>query len=347
MNKYKILHLEDNVNDSELLQFVLQNGGLKYDYKRVDNKNDYVKELSSGIYDIVIADYSLPLYSGYQALELARQYNPHIPFIFVSGTLGEENAISMLKQGASDYLLKGNLKRLISAIEHSINESNTKVEKIKAEEKLRDSLKEKELLLREIHHRVKNNLQIISSLVKLQAVSQKNKETQDILLETNNRIMAMSIIHQKLYQSVNISKVNFEEYPKSLMSYLSNIYSDKKSNIRFNVNVDNVNLDVDTSVPCGLLMNEIITNSLKHAFDERGGEINLEMKKHNDNKYYLIISDNGKGLGFDFDEYSGDTLGVQLIRALVNQLDGNLEIDSSMGTKYSISFNRLKYSERT
>jgi two-component sensor histidine kinase len=108
-----------------------------------------------------------------------------------------------------------------------------------------------------------------------------------------------------------------------------------------------VNLDVDTSVPCGLLMNEIITNSLKHAFDERGGEINLEMKKHNDNKYYLIISDNGKGLGFDFDEYSGDTLGVQLIRALVNQLDGNLEIDSSMGTKYSISFNRLKYSERT
>jgi two-component sensor histidine kinase len=277
---------------------------------------------------------------------MARALDPHIPFIFVSGTLGEENAVNMLKQGASDYLVKGNLRRLVTAIERSINESKTQAEKIRAEEKLKDSLKEKELLLREIHHRVKNNLQIVSSLVKLQALNQKNKEMQNILFETNNRIMAMSIIHQKFYQSENLSNVNFEDYPKSLINYLSTIYSNKNFNINFKVRVDNVALDMDTCVPCGLLINEIITNSIKHAFDEKGGEVYVELKKHGNDKFYLIVSDNGRGLDFDFHEYKGDTLGLQLIRSLVNQLDGTLKIDNTNGTKYEIDFTKMNYTER-
>jgi two-component sensor histidine kinase/PAS domain-containing protein len=207
------------------------------------------------------------------------------------------------------------------------------------EEKIKASLKEKEVLLKEIHHRVKNNMQIISSMLGLQSNTVMDEKFNDMLRDSQNRIKSMALIHEKLYQSQNMANVNFEEYINSLVINLYSSYNINRNKINLNIDICDVIFNIDTAIPLGLIINEIISNSLKHAFpDGRNGEIYLRLSKTTDNKYELVIKDNGVGIPSNVDANTTKTLGLKLIYALIEQIDGSISVDKIEGSCYFIEF---------
>ncbi|HTX61659.1 MAG TPA: PAS domain S-box protein, partial [Methanobacterium sp.] len=220
-------------------------------------------------------------------------------------------------------------------------------EREKADTQIVNSLKEKEILLKEIHHRVKNNLQIISSLLDLQETYVKGDETAvNVLKESQNRVLSMAMIHEMLYQSKDLSHINFADYLRSLVSSLFHTYG-MESRVIMVINVDKFFLNVETSVPLGLIISELLSNSLKYAFPgDRIGKLTISIG-HVDNDFELIISDDGVGFpeGIDFRNVNS-SLGLQLVNSLVNQLDGSIELDRSKGTKFIIKFKELNYLQR-
>jgi PAS domain S-box-containing protein len=212
-------------------------------------------------------------------------------------------------------------------------------ERKQADEKIKASLKEKDVLLKEIHHRVKNNLQIISSLLKLQSSSIKDKHTLEMFKDSQSRIRTMALIHEKLYQSQDISRVNFVEYISNLAANLFRSYELVTTAINPIINVENIFLEIDVAVPCGLIINEIVSNSLKYAFpDRRKGEIQIHLYFFNEHEIKLIVSDNGIGLPKYLDFKNTETLGLQLVSNLVEQLEGTIEVNGNSGTEFIIKF---------
>lgn len=213
------------------------------------------------------------------------------------------------------------------------------------EDKIKASLHEKEVLLMEIHHRVKNNLQIISSLLNLQSRGIDNEEVQEVFKESQARVKSMAMVHEKLYQSQNLSRIQFKDYILSLVNNLLQTYLRDPSGIQLKTDIDDVYIDINTAVPSGLIINEIISNSLKYAFDDDRGEIKISLRK-DDDEMVLKISDNGKGFSKDFDFRTTETLGLQLVNSLVQQLDGKIELDKTKGVGFRITFKELKYENR-
>ena len=207
-----------------------------------------------------------------------------------------------------------------------------------AESKLIISLKEKEVLLKEIHHRVKNNLQVVSSLLYLQSKKTSHYQTLEMLNESQNRIKSMALIHEKLYQSKDIGRIDFSEYVESLISHLSRSYGSHLKTVTVEVNINSVFLSIDKAIPCGLIINELVSNCMKYAFpDKREGEIQIEMKAQNGN-VNMGIYDNGIGFPKDLDINKTETLGLQLVNALTAQLGGNIILDRDTGTRFTILF---------
>lgn len=204
-----------------------------------------------------------------------------------------------------------------------------------------ESLKEKEILLKEIHHRVKNNLQVISSILNLQSSFVTDENTLEILQESRNRIRSMAIIHENLYRTEDFSSINFSSYLENLLSNLVSSYRINEEVI-LATNLEDVDLVLDQAIPCGLLVNELITNALKYAWKqgEKGTiTIRLFQKK---STIHLYIFDDGIGLPFDFHEKKTETLGLQLVETLIEQLDGELSVQNENGTKYFIKFENTK-----
>jgi two-component system response regulator len=470
----KILILEDVPFDAELINRELERSGMKFSSIRVEEEEDYLRELKSFKPDVILADHSLPHFDGISALKIAKVKSPDVPFIFVSGKMGEDFAIEALKCGATDYVLKGSLSKIVHAVNRALEEVkehskrklaeealrnshrqlmeaqkighigswewdletlemscsdefynimkldpivfgksyeammdiihpedrpsvqksiNHAIKELKpfsndyriirpdgsirtlsskgevitdssgkplrivgteqditeqkiAEEKIKSSLKEKEILLQEIHHRVKNNLQVISSLLRLQSRYIKDQEAIDIFKETQNRVRSIAILHEKLYQSDDLAKIKFDEYVRILAEDLLYFYELDKGNIKMDIDVEDVSLNIETAIPCGLLIDEMVANSLKYAFpDERIGEIKIEL--HSDeNSFNLMVSDNGVGIPNNIDTEKSDTFGMQLIKYLTKQLKGTMELDKSNGTKYNLIFNELEYKDR-
>ena len=217
----------------------------------------------------------------------------------------------------------------------------------RAKNKIKDSLEEKELLLREVHHRVKNNLQIISSLLNLQSGYIKDEKDLELFKDSQSRVKSMAFIHEQLYQSSNFINIEFSEYVHNLVTYLLHYYTLDPDLIELNINVEDVSLDLNTSIPCGLIVNELVTNSLKHAFKNgENGEIYINLHSVEDNKYVLIVQDNGIGFPEGFDFENTQTLGLQLVNSLVMQLDGTIKLDNTNGTRFEIIFNKIEYKDR-
>jgi PAS domain S-box-containing protein len=213
----------------------------------------------------------------------------------------------------------------------------------KMEEELKKSLNEKEMLLKEIHHRVKNNLMVISSLLNLQSNYIKNKEDFDMFLESQNRAKSMALIHELLYRSDDLKRIDFGDYMDNLIKDLFNTYVDDPQHLKLNLDLQNIKLDINTSIPLGLIVNELVSNSLKHAFSNgKEGEINISLKVEKD-EYILIVGDNGVGIPDDIDFKNTDSLGLQLINNLTKQIDGKIELDKSHGTEFSIRFEETSY----
>jgi len=209
------------------------------------------------------------------------------------------------------------------------------------QEKITSSLHEKEVLLKEIHHRVKNNLQIIISLLNLQSDYIKDEQTLKAVTDGQNRVRSMALVHEKFYQSEEVAEINFEEYTQKLCRFLYQSYGNGSDRIKINIESDpDIAFDMDTAMPCGLLLNEIVSNSYKYAFpDERNGEIAIEFRRPAHQRIRMIIRDNGIGLPEGFSVDSAESLGMQLVQALTNQLDGKLDVTNSKnGTRFEIEF---------
>jgi Signal transduction histidine kinase len=219
-----------------------------------------------------------------------------------------------------------------------------------ATDKLKSSLNEKKVLIKEIHHRVKNNMQIISSLLNLQSQHLKDDEkvAATVLKESQNRVRSMAMIHEKLYQSKDFTHIRFEDYIKRLLSDLFYSYNTSSDQVKLVVDVEDVNLNMETAVPCGLIISELFSNSLKYAFPEgRVGEIKVSLKQETDDqRFVLTVADDGVGLPPDLDFKNTMTLGLELVNNLTKQIDGEIELDRSHGTEFKIRFNELEYKKR-
>ena len=464
--KLNVLHLEDSLPDFEIIGELLKDGGYDLTAYRVETEEELVLALTRGGYDIILADFKLPGFDGLAALRLSVEICPYIPFICVSGSIGEETATELIKQGAVDYVLKDRLERLPFAIRRALDEAEEKnarrraetavqesearyrsifenavegifqaspegqfiavnpamarihgftspeemiagmadseghlyvdlrdreryagalkakgvvnnfearmfrkdgtiiwtstnaravrngegrishfdgtVEDItsrkRADEQLKNSLREKEVLLKEIHHRVKNNLQVMSSLLNLQSQYLSDPKAKDILRTSMDRIKSMAFMHDKLCMSENLSSILFPEYVKDLTHSLVSTYATGRE-IILTLDITPVSFDIDTAMPLGLAINELVSNALKHAFPEKKEEciVAIDLSR-DDTVMTLVISDNGIGFPENIDFADTQSLGMQLVTTLVDQLEGTIELTRGEGTEFKITF---------
>lgn len=258
---------------------------------------------------------------------------------------GQEHTGEVKEDNLGGYFLvtaspiKDNTGKLLGSVHIARNITERK----KMEEQIKKSLEEREMLIKEIYHRVKNNLMVISSLLNLQARYIKDKKTQDIFKESQNRARSMALIHEKLYQAANLKEIDFGDYVQKLSLELFRTYSDKSRNINLDFEVENHQLDINTAVPLGLIVNELISNSLKHAFmDNEKGRIIVKFVKENE-KYIFEVSDDGMGLPENFDIEKNDSLGLRLVISLVDQISGELDYDGYKGTRFTIKFKEEEF----
>lgn len=272
----------------------------------------------------------------WNTIQEAIKSNKPFKLVYIIKTVNLEKKY-VWEQGRGIYSPKGELISLEGFI---TDITDSKI----AEKELKRSLDEKKILLQEIHHRVKNNMQIVSSLLSLQSHYVDNEETLDNLKESRDRIKAMAMVHEKLYQSKNISSIDFADYINSLVMQLESSYKIDKSLIKTKIDVENIYLDINTAIPCGLIINELISNIIKHAFkDKEKGLIKIKFSRK-DIDYTLSVEDNGVGLPSDINIENSDTLGLMLINALIEQINGTLEIKVDNGTQFIIKFrNILKF----
>ncbi len=207
------------------------------------------------------------------------------------------------------------------------------------------SLKEKEYLLKEIHHRVKNNLQVISSLLNMQSREANDPEMLDVIKEGQSRVKAMSLIHQKLYQTDNLSEIDFEEYSQQLIDQLATLYKRDGLELEKTIIARDIKLDIDTAIPLGLILNELISNSFKYAFKEmEKGELQISLERLSKEDLKLTVFDNGVGLPGNLDLSTVKSLGLKLVNILTKQLKGNMNFSNENGARFEIEFKDLRMS---
>jgi two-component sensor histidine kinase len=212
----------------------------------------------------------------------------------------------------------------------------TERERAKAE--LQESLREKEMLLREVHHRVKNTLQIISSLLYLQSEKAEEIGAGDILQSSRDQVRSMALVHERLYGSEDLARVDFGEYLQSLRTSLLQTYGGASRGIEVKVDADAALVDIDLATPCGLIVNELVSNALKYAFDhQEQGEVGIGFYADGE-QFVLTVHDNGIGLPEEADLQHGQSLGLTLVQSLVEQLHGTMRIDRGLGSRFTIVF---------
>jgi len=207
----------------------------------------------------------------------------------------------------------------------------------KIEDELKDANHKNEMLLKEIHHRVKNNMQIISSILNLQSLFLEDKNLQEALNDCKNRVKSMGFIHEKLYSSGDFSQINMEDYVNTLSAEIFKSYRASTHQLTLEMDIENIKLDINQAIPTGLIINELLTNSIKYAFPHKKGHIKIKIKAVN-GSILMWIKDDGIGFPTDFDIVKTETLGLQLVSSLVSQLEGTISLDKSKGTEFFIKF---------
>ncbi|MBD2354258.1 PAS domain-containing protein [Tolypothrix sp. FACHB-123] len=304
----------------------------------------------------IYIDPNLQAMLGYTEQETPKYYDHWLRFVHPDDVESVKNAVNaylegvtpkyeiehrMLKKDGSYiwFLSRGMLLCNLHKHECFIAGSNTDITAHRqAENQLKVSLKEKEILLKEIHHRVKNNLQIISSLLRLQTRYIYDEQALEVFQDSHNRVRAMAIIHEILYQSNDLTKIEVSDYIQSIVNNLLRSYG-INTNIDIQMNIKKISLKIDTAIYCGLIINELVSNSIKYAFvNNQQGAIYIELITIANNNYSLIVSDNGVGLSKDVEIYKQESLGLQLVWSLVEQLEGKITLDNSSGAAFKITF---------
>ena len=462
-----VLVIEDSQADFLLIERHLKQSGLCAHCSRVASIEELQDAMDTSGWNVVLSDYSIPRLNFLESFKLVQARLPDVPVILVSGGIGEEKAIELLKLGISDFVLKDSLLRLAPAIERSqdeaaerrarrtaekalresealyrslfnnmlngfaycrmlfeqnqpkdfiflsvngafetltglkdvigkrmlevipgIRESDPELfevygrvaltgtperfetyvealgmwfsisvyspreehfvavfdvitERKRAEEALRSSLEEKVALLKEVHHRVKNNLQIVASLLSLHSSRVEDQQVVDVLQDTRNRVHSMALLHEVLYRSGNLARINFAAYVEDLCRQLLRSFGPTVARVKLETRIAPIGLPLEQAVPCGLIINELVSNALKHAFpDERSGRITVQLDPAMGQVFVLRVSDDGVGLPPDLDPERTSTLGLQLVFNLTGQLHGHLTVDrpDDGGAAFSVFF---------
>jgi two-component sensor histidine kinase len=202
-------------------------------------------------------------------------------------------------------------------------------------------------MLKEVHHRVKNNLQVIASLLNLQAHYVRDARAFGMFKESQQRVQAMALIHERLYHADDATRIDFTDYTRTLGAHLMSAYSPGSAAIALQLHVDNITLGIDTAIPCGLIIHELVANALKHAFPAgKAGEIRLVLRASGAARFMLLVSDNGIGFPPSLDFRHTASLGLRLVHTLTEQLEGTIELQSNGGTTFTITFAELTYTQR-
>lgn len=297
--------------------------------------------------DLVITDINMPVMDGLEMVREIKNLDPNAKIVVMSAYNVKENFIESINLGVDGYLMKPvEAKRLLSLIDEFAGitmmkwELESKEQKRReAEEYLKKSLAEKDVLLREVHHRVKNNMQIISSILRMQGRTIEDPRLKEILQESQNRIHSMALIHENLYSNESLANIKFANYVQSLSGNIARTYANQQQKVQFDFKIDDAYLPIDTAIPCGLIINELISNSFKYAFKGRDkGSIGIYFDKLENDKHQLTVCDDGMGISDSLDITKTRSLGMKIIHKLVKQLDGELETDFNKGTKFIITF---------
>ncbi len=254
--------------------------------------------------------------------------------------------------GALDHRVNIKSKGEIGDLAESVNKMVETL--VHSQSRLKDSIKqtaslrEKEILLREIHHRVKNNMQILSSLFRLQVRRANSEEMRTVLADSEARIRSMGLLHEKLYKSDSISRINLQDYLRSLTNEIMRMSAGRKAPINIQLNAGGMHLGLDTALPCGLIVTELVSNSLKYAFPDKSkpGNIIVSISQTEDGEFSLVVWDDGVGLPDDFKPEECKSLGMRLVTMLTDQLHGELYFDGKGGTKTEVKFKESQYKNR-
>jgi two-component sensor histidine kinase len=353
----RILIVDDNKESLYILEALLKGGG--YEVVSAGNGAEALEKLSTKSVDMIISDVLMPVMDGFKFCKEVREQDElkNIPFIFYTATYKDEREEKLAsKLGADKYILKPaepeELIKIIQGMLRDVEEGKFEPMKPALEEKeevmklynerLINKLEKKMLELeREVAERKrKNNMQIICSLFSLQSGHIKDKQILEMCKSSQNRVRSMAIIHERLYQSKDMARVDFAEYAQSLTSHLFSSHGINPGAVKLNLKIKDVFLDLNTAIPCGLIINELVSNSLKHAFPgEKNGEIKIAIHPFNKDVMEVIVSDNGVGLPKKVDFRKTDSLGLHLVNLLAeSQLHGDIKLDRAKGTSFHIRF---------
>ena len=338
----QILLVEDNPGDVRLLREMFSTERTdSYEITNHPRLGLALNHLAKGGVDIVLLDLGLPDENGIETVRRVRKLAPDVPLVVLTARDDDAAVAEAMLEGVQDYLVKGQIetRALPRALRYAIERFRLMRKAAQSNLELERRVQEKDLMLSEIHHRVKNSLQVVSSLLSLEEARLQDPSVVEMLQVTQHRIRSMAMIHQTLYQSKDFARVDFHAFLQSFVPTLIQSYSVHPEQISLVFHVCEVKLPIDAAIPCGLIVNELISNALKHAFPGgRRGTITIAFAQPSGGQARLSVTDDGVGLpdGFSFDR--SDTLGVQLVSMLAGQLCGTVGVDGSGGTRFLLSF---------
>jgi len=374
--KASILVVDDDRSTRKLLTFILSRKD--YDIETAGTGQEAIEKAQTRFFNVALLDIKLPDMQGVELLAPLKKMHPEMEIIMITAYASLETAMAALNRGASLYITKPlNMeevlppinevlkkqrlamenKRLLQELKRELAERKLAEEKLKkyrdqleemvkerttklaeTNEELQREITEKELLLKEIHQRVKSNMQLISKMLSIQDSQIKDEAARKVFREGWGRIRFMAMVHEKLYQSDDFTGINFAEFTKSLLNDIMGTYNIDDDTIDLKIDIKNVYLDINLAIPCGLIINELVSNSLKYGFQEQQkGEIIIQFESKN-NLYELTVGDNGKGFPKYLDFRNAESLGLQLVRLLCKKISANIELDRSKGTLFKIVF---------
>ncbi len=339
--KIRLLLIEDDPSDAALLRLMLSEAGFSVDLETAGTAADGAAHLKNNEFDIVLLDLGLPDTNGIETFYRISKAAGSVPILVLSGNEDEHQALDAVKAGAQDYLIKSaiNGSALDRCIRYAIERKKTESALREKEQSLQHLIREKDGLLREIHHRIKNNLQLVVSLLNLQAGLLTDPAARTALKESRQRVRTISLIHEQLYRTENRGRVGLYRYLQSLISNIASSFGEKGSRVVIEWDLEEVELPLGKAVPLGLLVNELLTNAIQHAFpDGRPGKIRVSLSRPPDGGIVLAVADDGVGIPAGLDFRKTETLGLQIVTLLAEQLDGRIDLVSEGGTRFRIEF---------
>jgi two-component sensor histidine kinase/CheY-like chemotaxis protein len=342
----RVLLVEDDEDDYLITRAGLSNAeGMVFDLTWINTYAAALEAIKRDQHDVYLIDYRLDEHDGLELLREAIAFGCEAPLILLTGIGDHAVDIEAMRVGAADYLIKDQISAALLArsIRHALQRADILAALRMAETRLRASVREKEILLQEVHHRVKNNLQIIKSLLRLQAYAVGDPALHELFRDSQNRVHAMALVHEQLYRAQDLAHVDCAAYLRELAGSVLRSYEAQSARVVLTCAIDGaLALEIDTAIPLGLILTELVSNSLKHAFPaDRTGTITVGLHTTAET-LTLTECDDGVGLPATVDFRTTSSLGLQLVSDLTDQLGGAVTIDRRGGTAFQICIPQLR-----